>query len=55
MKDYKAQRDSELTFSSGDILIKIDSPSDEFYYGMLDDGTTGLFPVGVVEPFRSPS
>lgn len=55
MKDYKAQRDAELTFSSGDILIKIDSPSDEFYYGMLDDGTTGLFPVGVVEPFRSPS
>ena len=55
MKNYKAQRDSELTFSSGDILVKIDGPSDEFYYGMLDDGTTGLFPVGVVEPFRSPS
>ena len=55
MKNYKAQRDSELTFSSGDILIKIDGPSDEFYYGMLDDGTSGLFPVGAVEPFRSPS
>ena len=54
-KDYTAQRDSELSFSSGDILIKIDCPSEEFYYGMLDDGTTGLFPVRFVEPFRSPS
>ena len=54
MDDYKAKRDTELTFSSGDILIEIDCPSDDFHYGMLDDGTTGLFPVSLVEPFYSP-
>lgn len=53
-KDYKAQRDTELTFSSGDILIEIDRPSEDFHYGMLDDGTTGLFPVDLIEPFYSP-
>ena len=53
VKDFSAARDEELSFSSGDILIVIDShpPSvdDGFIYGMLDDGSTGLFPLTHVE------
>ena len=55
VKSYKAERSVELSFSAGDILIEVDRPDDEFIYGMLDDGNTGLFPISCVEPFYSPS
>lgn len=55
VKSYKAQRSVELSFSAGDILIEVDRPDDEFIYGMLDDGNTGLFPISCVESFYSPS
>lgn len=58
VKDFSAARDEELSFSSGDILIAIDShpPSvdDGFIYGMLDDGSTGLFPLTHVEQVENP-
>ena len=58
VKDFSAARDEELSFSSGDILIVIDShpPSvnDGFIYGMLDDGSTGLFPLTHVELVENP-
>lgn len=53
--DYRAQSASELTFHIGDILVEIDRPTSVMYYGMLDDGTTGLFPATAVEPVVSPS
>lgn len=53
--DYTAQSPSELTFQVGDILVEIDQPTSAMYYGMLDDGTTGLFPASAVEPVVTPS
>lgn len=53
IQNYKAERETELSFSAGDILIEIDRPAGEegFFYGMLDIGTTGLFPVSCVKLF----
>lgn len=53
--DYTAQSASELTFHIGDILVEIDRPTSVMSYGMLDDGTTGLFPANAVEPVITPS
>jgi hypothetical protein len=50
-KDYEAAKDGELSFSAGDVLIFIDRREKGFYYGMLDNGITGLFPTSHVEPF----
>ena len=50
-EDYKAQSDKELSFSVGDVLIIVEKRGDGFHFGMLDDGTTGLFPLSKVEPF----
>ena len=50
-EDYKAQSDKELSFSVGDVLIIVEKRGDGFHFGMLDDGTTGLFPLSNVEPF----
>ena len=51
---YEAVNDDELSFSEGDVLIIITRGSDgDFHYGMLDDGTTGKFPVSHVQPFFS--
>ena len=58
VKDVSATRDEELSFSSGDILIVIDSHppfvDDGYIYGMLDDGSTGLFPLTHVELVENP-
>ncbi len=54
-RDYKAEKEGELTFSAGDILIIIEHRKGGFHYGMLDDGNTGLFPTSHVEPFYTPS
>lgn len=51
LKDYQATKDGELSFSAGDVLIFIDRREKGFYYGMLDSGSTGLFPTSHVEPF----
>lgn len=53
--DHTAQSPSELTFHVGDILVEIDRPTSGMCYGMLDDGTTGLFPASAVEPVITPS
>lgn len=53
--DYTAQSPSELTFHMGDILVEIDRPTSAMSYGMLDDGSTGLFPASAVEPVVTPS
>ena len=53
--DYTAQSPSELSLHVGDILIEIDRPTPTMYYGMLDDGNTGLFPSSAVEPLVTPS
>ena len=53
--EYTAQSASELTLHVGDILVEIDRPTPAMYYGMLDDGTTGLYPVSAVEPLVTPS
>ena len=50
-KDYKAQTDSELSFSSGDVIIFMERRDKGFYYGMLDNGLIGIFPSSHVEPF----
>ncbi len=50
---YEAMNDKELSFSKGDVLIIVQKQDDGFHYGMLDDGTTGLFPLHAVEPFLS--
>ena len=54
-EDYSAQTPSELTLHAGDILIEIDRPTPAMHYGMLDDGTTGLYPASAVEPLLAPS
>ena len=54
-EDYSGKTPSELTLHKGDVLIEIDRPTAEMHYGMLDDGTTGLFPASAVEPLLSPS
>ncbi len=54
-RDYKAEKEGELTFTAGDILIVIEHQGRGFHYGMLDDGNTGLFPTSHVEPFYTPS
>ena len=51
LSDYQATRDGELSFIKGDVLIFIDRREKGLYFGMLDDGTTGLFPTSHVEPF----
>ena len=48
---YEAQSDDELSFAEGDTLMFIDKRDNGFYYGMKDDGLTGLFPICIVEPF----
>ena len=53
--EYKAQSSEELTLHVGDILVELDRPSPDMCYGMLDDGTTGLFPAAAVEPLPAPS
>ena len=54
-KSYVANGDNKLSFNSGDTLVVIDGQptSDEegYVYGMLDDGTTGLFPLSHVEEY----
>ena len=54
-KDYVGKAPTELTLHVGDILIEIDRPTEAQHYGMLDDGTTGLFPADHVEPLLTPS
>lgn len=46
-QSYAASSAEELSFSSGDNLAVINSRTDKegFVYGMLDDGSTGLFPL----------
>ena len=54
--EYKGRGSGELTLRVGDILVELDRPSSsDMYYGMLDDGTTGLFPPSAVEPIPTPS
>ena len=48
---YTGKSDDELSFSVGDTLLFIEKREGGFYYGMLDNGTTGLFPLDHVEPF----
>ena len=50
-KSYVAKSDAELSFSAGDTVMFIERKEGGFYYGMLDSGTTGLFPTDYVEPF----
>ena len=54
-KSYVANGDNKLSFNSGDTFVVIDGQptSDEegYLYGMLDDGTTGLFPLSHVEEY----
>ena len=54
-KTYVANGNNKLSFNNGDTLIVIDGQptSDEegYVYGMLDDGTTGLFPLSHVEEY----
>ena len=51
---YTAQTSIELSLHPGDILVEIDRPTPSMWYGMLDDGTTGLFPASAVEPLLTP-
>ena len=55
MADYTAKSPSELTLHAGDVLVELDRPTPHMFYGMLDDGSTGLFPTSVVEPMSAPS
>lgn len=50
-KACEAKSSAELTFAAGDTLMFIEKREGGFYYGMLDDGTTGLFPLDAVERF----
>ena len=50
-KDYKSQSDGELSFVTGDVIIFMERREKGFYYGMLDNGQTGLFPTNHVEAF----
>lgn len=50
-KTYTGKTGEELSFSPGDMLMFIEKKEGGFYYGMLDNGTTGLFPVNCTEPF----
>lgn len=51
IKAYEAKSSAELSFVEGDTLMFIDKRDKGFYYGMKDDGNTGLFPVSSVAPF----
>ena len=50
-RGYTALKDSELSFSEGDVIIFMERRDKGFYYGMLDNGQTGLFPTSHVEAF----
>ena len=55
LADYTAKTPSELTLHAGDVLVELDRPTTHMFYGMLDDGSTGLFPASAVEPMSIPS
>lgn len=50
-QDYQAQREGEINFSKGDVMVLIDGSNPDALYGMLDNGTTGLLPATCLEPF----
>ena len=50
-KSYDAKSADELSFAEGDTLMFIGKRDNGFYYGMKDDGNTGLFLISSVEPF----
>ena len=54
-EDYAAQSPSELTLGVGDVLVELDRPTPHMFYGMLDDGSTGLFPASAVVAILAPS
>ena len=53
LKSYQAENSEEISFSKGDTIMIVEQRDGGFNYGMLDDGTSGLFPVSHVEPFFS--
>ena len=55
LADYVAQSPSELSLHQGDVLVELDRPTPHMFFGMLDDGTTGLFPASAVESISTPS
>lgn len=50
-KDYTPSSSEELSLSEGDTVMFMEKREKGMYYGMKDDGTTGLFSVSHVKPF----
>ena len=51
VKSYEGKSGDELSFSKGDTVMFMEKREGGYYYGMLDSGKAGLFPVDSVEPF----
>ncbi|ORZ16034.1 hypothetical protein BCR41DRAFT_353416 [Lobosporangium transversale] len=47
--DYNAGEPNEISFSEGDIIRDIEFVSDDWWSGLAQDGTNGLFPSNYVE------
>jgi len=48
--DYFAEAQGDLSFSSGDVIYVVDqSDPDGWWYGQLENGVVGSFPMNYVE------
>ena len=47
--DYEAEDDGEISFEPGEVITNIEKPDDNWWQGISQDGTLGLFPSNYVE------
>ncbi|KAJ8515889.1 hypothetical protein ONZ45_g6752 [Pleurotus djamor] len=47
--DYVAQQSNELSFKEDDIIVKIQKPDEDWWFGQGPDGKRGLFPANHIE------
>uniref|UniRef100_A0A6G3MMF5 Class E vacuolar protein-sorting machinery protein HSE1 (Trinotate prediction) n=1 Tax=Henneguya salminicola TaxID=69463 RepID=A0A6G3MMF5_HENSL len=48
---FAAENPDELSFNEGDTIEIVKQAEDEWYVGLLGDGSKGLFPINYVGPF----
>ena len=47
--DYEAEDKNEITFEPGEVITNIEKPDDNWWQGLSQQGTFGLFPANYVE------
>ena len=47
--DYEAEDENEITFEPGEVITNIEKPDDNWWQGLNQQGTFGLFPANYVE------